>query len=84
MRALVTDFGSSRKLRPRSPRVIYSAFTGVTTAAPAIGGVTVQQMARPDGIHASLLTSVETAHGTLTKAVGTLLWMVRSSPRRLT
>lgn len=78
--AKVADFGSSRLLRPFKPTVIYSSFTGTTRAvsstAPALENV--KSGSRDHSVPSlppHLAVGVVDTHGTLTKAVGTLLWM---------
>jgi serine/threonine protein kinase len=67
-RAVVGDFGSSSRLRPRPPQTVVSAFTGrlvpvADIAVEPTRGVTAEEC--------WLYT-----RGEMTKAVGTLLWMV--------
>lgn len=76
MTALVADFGSSRQFRPLSSPVIFSAFTGASRVVPAnSAGDVVQFATASNKAREALLANIGSAHGTLTKAVGTLLWM---------
>lgn len=76
--AKIADFGTSRVFRPRKPEELYSAFTGArrsappaATLAPQVPVTRVTAMVSP----AFLTVGVCDVHGTMTKAVGTLLWM---------
>ena len=76
-RAKVCDFGLTRVVNPHRQRVVHSPFTGVTRLLPA--------QASDDKIDnekqwsslslENIAVNVMDAHGTMTKAVGTLLWM---------
>ena len=69
----MADFGSSALLRPRRPHVVISSYTGVTRTVSAQNG-------GDGGLQRAVVAEAITvgrvdAHGTMTKAVGTLLWM---------
>eukprot|EP00038_Savillea_parva_P010982 m.194261 g.194261 ORF g.194261 m.194261 type:complete len:1160 (-) comp19138_c0_seq1:40-3519(-) len=65
----VADFGSSRRLRPPRARVVFSAFTGTARVVSASDSDTTFS---ETGVSVDVLHD---AHGTMTKAVGTPLWM---------
>jgi serine/threonine protein kinase len=82
LRAKVADFGTSRLFSPHRPQLAYSAFTGLSTCvAPA--NVEGGDAASGTGLAhtagelppTSLSVGVLDAAGSMTKAVGTLLWM---------
>jgi serine/threonine protein kinase len=80
--AKVCDFGTSRHFRPSNPLVkIISSFTGRSSVVPAKRGEAGILQDGSGGVETSLLTvGVVDAQGTMTKATGTLLWMVGLSP----
>lgn len=56
--------------------MLFSPFTGVSRPGPASGGAAaVAQASSASAIAATLSVGVMDPHGTMTKAVGTLLWM---------
>jgi hypothetical protein len=78
LKAKVCDFGLSRVVRPaRRHVVVRSSFTGVTKLLPS-----VNDSIDIDSGQSTLLSNMSSlgvsfvdAHGTMTKAAGTLLWM---------
>jgi serine/threonine protein kinase len=78
LKAKVCDFGLSRIVRPaRRHVVVRSSFTGVTKLLPSVNdGIDIdsgQSALLPN--MSSLGVSFVDAHGAMTKAAGTLLWM---------
>lgn len=73
----VADFGSSRLFRPKPPAVLISAFTGATWSAPLTADCAMVGLGVRSGLATmpSLAVGVVDASGTMTHAVGTLLWM---------
>jgi serine/threonine protein kinase len=83
-KAKVCDFGLSRVVRPPRQHVVHSPFTGVTRLLPRVHGVDVGHGGTSLlllSLSSSVLSMgnigvcIEDAHGTMTKAAGTLLWM---------
>ena len=66
--AKVCDFGLARVVRPARQHVVYSPFTGVTRLLPHAPNVDINN-------GSSIAVSIVDAHGTMTKAAGTLQWM---------
>jgi hypothetical protein len=76
LRAKVCDFGLSRVFRPARQRVLHSPFTGVTRLLPhQADDVEINDRRQPILSLENVAVSVLDAHGTMTKAAGTLLWM---------
>jgi serine/threonine protein kinase len=74
LRAKVCDFGLSRMITPARQQVVHSPFTGVTRLLPNVDGI---EMSNSQSALATARVSVRfvNAHGTTTKAAGTLRWM---------
>lgn len=72
--AKVADFGTSRHFRRRAAPIVVSSFTGQAQLASdaALQG---------PGPDTDLSVGVMDSHGTMTKAVGTLLWMAPEALR---
>eukprot|EP00037_Helgoeca_nana_P031308 m.398176 g.398176 ORF g.398176 m.398176 type:complete len:1112 (+) comp28369_c0_seq2:30-3365(+) len=73
MCAKVADFGTGRMFRTRQPRVIVSSFTGVVRST-SVPDTAVDLIDDAKGATAAAPLGLVDAHGTMTKAVGTLLW----------
>jgi serine/threonine protein kinase len=74
-KAKVCDFGLSRVVRPaRRHVVVRSSFTGVTKLLPSVDDG-IDMNTGQSALLSSLGVSFVDAHGTMTKAAGTLLWM---------
>lgn len=71
--AKIADFGTSRLFRPRDSQLIFSAFTGTAVPANLNGAMLTNTMGKFAPSRISI--SVVDAHGNMTKATGTLLWM---------
>jgi serine/threonine protein kinase len=75
LNAKVCDFGMARIVRPPRRQVVRSAFTGVTRVMPAAGGSTIfVDNLRKCPLSMARISFLD-AHGTMTKAQGTMLWM---------
>jgi serine/threonine protein kinase len=82
LQAKVCDFGLSRVARPRPRlRVVHSPFTGVTRLLPRLNDDSSSADAQrehniaPLSTMADIAVMIEDAHGSMTRAAGTLLWM---------
>jgi len=77
LNAKVCDFGASRQLHSQRPEVLYSSFTGVTHIVRGSTSLTIDphEAACIHTTLANLAVGVVDAHGTMTAAVGSLLWM---------
>jgi hypothetical protein len=75
--AKICDFGLSRIIRPAHQRVVHSPFTGSFKIMPKVDGVEINAAQRLPAELWMAHTGVDilNAHGTMTKAAGTLLWM---------
>ena len=78
LKAKVCDFGLARVARPSSTvHVMHSPFTGTTRVVPALESVDLSFTESSHRLvaHTDIALSIEDAHGTMTRAAGTLLWM---------
>jgi serine/threonine protein kinase len=73
--AKVADFGSSRKLRNNRPTEIVSAFTGTRQVARTSDATMIAELSNPNGVAGPMKLGALDSRGTMSKAVGTLLWM---------
>ena len=75
--AKVCDFGLSRMVRPTLQHIVHSPFTGVTHHLPVASAVALGSYGTPTTPLSitDVSVSILDAHGTMTKATGTMLWM---------
>ena len=73
--AKICDFGLSRVVRPARQRVVYSPFTGSCKIVPQVDGAEINAAQPTELWMAHTGVDILNAHGTMTKAAGTLLWM---------
>jgi hypothetical protein len=74
-KAKVCDFGLSRMAKPVRRRIVHSPFTGMTRLLPATLFSADVGCGLPSLDMINVGVSVEDAHGNMTKAAGTQLWM---------
>jgi serine/threonine protein kinase len=74
-KAKVCDFGLSRMANPVRRRIVHSSFTGMTRLLPATLFSADVGCGLPSLDMINVGVSVEDAHGNMTKAAGTQLWM---------